>query len=40
MIIFYLLSMGGENITMGGERIIKDVFREAFDVCLLCSFFL
>ena len=40
MVIFYLLSMSGENITMGGERIIKDVFRETFDVCPLCSVFI
>ena len=32
--------VGGESITIDGERIIKDVFRETFDVCLLCSFFL
>jgi len=40
MIIFCLLLAGGKNITIGGERIIKGVFCEAFDVCLLCSFFL
>ena len=40
MIVFRFLLVSGKSITIGGERIIEGVFCEAFDVCLLCSFFL
>ena len=40
MIVFRFLLVGGESITIGGERIIRGVFCETSDICPLCSVFL
>mgnify|MGYP005858438155 CR=1 FL=1 len=40
MIVFRFLLVGGKSVTIGGERVIRGVFCETFDICPLCSVFL